>query len=121
VLFYDNLAPTPCANVNPAMVEVERIYCFAFDHFGEREWLVLDAIYRRLPGDCRESRGPVWWWFGTDEESPPFLSASVEPPGLQVYGILPLASWVQWDAAFRAALEAACLPFRVSTVSTQRL
>jgi hypothetical protein len=51
-------------------------------------------------------------WFGTDEEAPPFLWASVEPPGLQVYGVLPLTSWNDWDAAFRAAVETAGLPVR---------
>jgi hypothetical protein len=37
--------------------------------------------------------------------------ASVEPPGLQVYGILPKADWWAWDERFRT--QAAVLPCRV--------
>jgi hypothetical protein len=50
-------------------------------------------------------------WFGDKEDLPPFLRASVVPPGLQVYGILPEADWRAWDERFRT--EAAGLPCRV--------
>jgi hypothetical protein len=42
--------------------------------------------------------------------SPPFLRASVEPPGLQVHGVLPEADWRAWDERFQEA--AAGLPCR---------
>ena len=44
------------------------------------------------------------WWFGDDEDFPPFLRASVEPTGLQVSGILPEADWLAWDERFRCAV-----------------
>lgn len=53
----------------------------------------------------------VPWWFGDDEDVPPFLWASVEPTGLQVCGILPEAEWWTWDERFREA--AGDLPCRV--------
>jgi hypothetical protein len=43
------------------------------------------------------------WWFGDDEDSPPFLRASVQPTGLRVSGILPEADWLAWDERFRCA------------------
>jgi hypothetical protein len=41
------------------------------------------------------------WWFGDDEDVPPFLVASVEPTGLQVYGVPPEADRRAWDERFR--------------------
>lgn len=109
VPFYDNIDPTP-VGADRSIVEIERVYGFAFDRFEEVHWSALDAIYRSLPGAYRETETPMW--FGSSEDTPPFLWASVEPTGLQVYGILPLQSWREWDSAFRTALAAACLPFR---------
>ena len=92
------------------MVEIERIYCLDLDEFEDRHWSSLGEIYRSLPGGYRELQIPMW--FGDDEEHLPFLSASVEPPGIQVYGILTREAWAEWDAAFMAALGASELPFR---------
>ena len=57
-------------------------------------------------------------WFGQDEEHPPFLWASVEPPGLQVYGVVRAVDWQLWDATFRESI--AELPFRCRRPSRAR-
>jgi hypothetical protein len=109
VVFYDNLQAIPLPD-EPELVEVERIYCVQFDRFSEDDWTRLDQIYRDLPGAYRENKIP--FWYGDSEEAPVHLSASVEPPGIQVYGIIPLEQWKLWDAAFQKALAESTLPFR---------
>lgn len=108
VVYYDNLAPSP-ADDRPGLVEVERVYCFDWLRFTDQEWQKLSRIYKGLPGAVRDHDEP--WWFGEDEESPPFLWAFVEPPGLQVYGVLLESNWLAWDEQFRS--EAGTLPMRV--------
>ena len=108
VPFYDNLEATPIDGLH-CLVEVERIYCLDGDRFDGDQWRALERIYEDLPGTFRISDGPMW--FGDDEDLPPFLWASVEPPGLQVYGILPEADWWAWDERFRSAIGG--LPVRV--------
>lgn len=108
VQFYDNLDATPIDGLS-CLVEVERVHCLDWDHFGNDHWQGLTRIYEGLPGTVRHRDGPMW--FGDDEDVPPFLRASVEPPGLQVYGVLPEADWWAWDERFRES--AAGLPCRV--------
>jgi hypothetical protein len=108
VVFYDNLATV--SEEDPSMVEVERIYCVDVDAFVQVDWSRLDDIYRSLPGDHRKT--PLPMWFGDDEERLPFLWASAEPAGIQVYGILPPTEWAEWDRAFVTALNASELPRR---------
>jgi hypothetical protein len=107
--FYDILEATPLDD-DPSLVEVERVYRLDMNAFSDAQWSALREIYRSLPGAYRERQ--ISAWFGDDEEHPPFLCASVEPSGLQVYGILALESWIAWDAAFVAALATSALPFR---------
>lgn len=107
VLYYDNLEATPADDL-PGLVEVERIYCFDWARFTKENWKELSRIYEDLPGSVR-CKG-IQWWFGEKEDAPPFLSASVEPPGLQVYGVLFAADWLAWDERFRT--EAGILPMR---------
>ncbi len=109
VPFYDNLEATLIDDVS-CLVEVERVYCFDWARFDEGHWKGLSRIYEGLPGAVRPRDVP--WWFGDDEDVPPFLGASVEPPGLQVHGILPEADWLAWDERFRSAAEG-LLPARV--------
>jgi hypothetical protein len=108
VSFYDNLSTV--SGEDPSMVEIERIYCVDIDAFEAAHWSRLDDIYRVLPGGYRKAALPMW--FGDDEEQLPFLWASAEPPGIQVYGILPPTAWAEWDRAFMTALNASELPFR---------
>jgi hypothetical protein len=85
---------------------VDRVYRLDLDHFEPRDWDALMAIYAGLPGWIPADDLPRW--FGVDEAKPPFLVASVEPPGLQVSGWLAPGDWARWDREFRAA--AAGLP-----------
>lgn len=110
VPYYDKLAAAPYDG-DPSLVEVERIiYCVDLGELDDAHRKLLDEIYRELPGRYRELQIPTW--FGDREPEPPFLSASAEPPGIQVYGILPEADCAAWDAGFIAALSASALPFR---------
>ena len=109
VIFYDNMQATPLPD-QPELVEVERIYCVQFDRFSVADWTSLDHIYRNLPGEYRENQIP--FWYGDSDEAPVHLSASVEPPGIHVYGIISVDQWSQWDAAFQEALTESTLPFR---------
>lgn len=113
VPFSDNLEATPIDGLS-CLVEVERVYGLDWDRFGEDHWRGLSRIYEGLPGALRPSDGPMW--FGDDEDVPPFLWASVEPPGLQVYGVLPEADWRAWDERFRKA--AVGLPCRLRQDTT---
>lgn len=86
------------------LIEVDRVYRLDLDAFRKSDWARLDELYRSLPGWKDAPDGPCW--YGTDENSPPFLCASVEPPGLQVAGTLGRAEWLTWDAAFREGAKA---------------
>ncbi len=108
VPFYDDLKATPIDGLS-CLVEVERIYRLDWDRFDEEHWRGLARIYEDLPGAVRYRDVP--WWFGDDEDVPPFLWASAEPTGLQVYGVLPEADWRAWDERFREAVSG--LPGRV--------
>ena len=111
VVSYDNLPATPTIE-HPEMVEFERIYCIDESSFDGWEWNAIGNIYRGLPGALRFDAHNCPMWFGIKEDTPPFLWASAEPPGIQVAGVLPLADWLAWDNAFSQALEAAGIPFR---------
>lgn len=114
MIWYDNTMVDN--DETPEGVEVERIYCFDRHRFSEADWEALARAYEHLPGGLRhgvfdqdqgtyieDSSGKgLPFWFGVGEESAPFLSASVEPPGLQVYGILSRRDWEVWDQHFRA-------------------
>ena len=107
VRFHDNLEATPIDGLT-CLVEVERVYGLDWGRFGEDDWRDLASIYEGLPGAVRDRDGP--WWFGDDEDLPPFLRASAGPTGLRVHGVLPEADWRAWDGRFRR--EAAGLPSR---------
>jgi hypothetical protein len=44
------------------------------------------------------------FWFGSDDKSSPHLTASVEPPGLQVTGRLSASDFERWHEQFLAAI-----------------
>src|SRR4051812_25245355 len=73
VPFYDNLEAAPIDGLT-CLVEVERVYGLDWGRFGEDDWRDLASIYEGLPGAVRDRDGP--WWFGDDEDLPPFLRAS---------------------------------------------
>ena len=86
---------------------VEEIYALAWDSFDRAAWARLDAIYASLPGHVAAA---LPTWFGHDEEVGPWLTGSVEPPGLQVFGLVEREIFDSWHRAFVGA--AATLPFR---------
>ncbi len=89
-------------------IELDVYYRFEWSEFVAEDWTELGRPYESLPGWAGLSDGPRW--FNPDDDVPPFLVVSVEPPGLQVTGVLPFSLWVRWDEAFRAALPP--LPIR---------
>lgn len=105
--FYDNREATRLDG-RSILVEVERIYGLDWDRFDDDHWQAMARNYEGLPGTLRDRDVPRW--FGDEEERPPFLWASVEPAGLQVYGLLPEPDRRAWDELFREA--AGGLPVR---------
>ena len=112
--FFDGCEPFP----EPGVADVDRVYRLDWREFDERTWAALDAVYQRLPGWrgypparlCgwrgwlgRTESGPPFW-FGTDVKSSPYLTASVEPPGLQVTGKLLAIDFERWHEQFFAAI-----------------
>ena len=96
--YYDNAEDF--VSLDPDLVEVERVYGLDFWLFSDSDWKSLMGIYRQLPGWQNPAEG-VPFWFGVDEDNPPYLAASVEPSGLMVHGVLPLEDWEGWDSKFR--------------------
>lgn len=88
-------------------IDVDRVYTLDWDEFDEACWDRLMQVYRGLPGWQPHQALPCW--FGMPE-AVPSLAASVEPPGLHLFGVLP-RGWLQsWHEAFLAAT--ADLPWR---------
>jgi hypothetical protein len=102
--YYDNLS-APLKD-EPEFVEVERVYCFDWDQFTDVLWRQLSDTFEAMPDRMPASHDGCPWWFGTDEERHPFLWASREPSGLQVYGVIKPADWSAWDHQFRQLTEA---------------
>jgi hypothetical protein len=105
--FYDNKEPISTDD-GDCLVEIERVYCLDWYEFEEAHWKELERIYTSLPGRVRYHAIP--YWFGDDEQDAAYLNASVEPPGLQVCGVLRAADWRAWDEQFRS--QADVLPSR---------
>ena len=102
VPFYDNTEDTPIDSLD-GFVVIERVYCLDWHDFEDAHWQSLERIYQGLPGAVRVRDVP--YWFGDNEDVPPFLWASVEPPGLQVCGMLRVADWQAWDEQFRSEAD----------------
>jgi hypothetical protein len=98
--FYDNKLLEPAED---GWVDVERIYCFDWDAFDETLMERLRAIFVALPQSRKHDAHDCHWWYSDREDiENGYLTAGVEPPGLQVFGSLPLATWREWDRAFQA-------------------
>jgi hypothetical protein len=97
--FFDSREPFGRSGV----ADLDRVYRFAWHEFTQNHWDKLDAIYKRLPGWIGYDQVP--WWFGKDESKSPHLTASVEPPGLQVTGVLPAGQFASWHDAFMEAIR----------------
>lgn len=107
VPFYD-VSPLETSD---GWIDVERTYCFDWDAFDSESIDRLQVIFRGLPQSRQHDEDGCHWWF-SDHEDPEngYLTAGMEPPGLQVFGTLPLATWQECDRAFQAACSG--LPFR---------
>ena len=107
--YYDNQFEAP--SEDEPFLFVERIYCLDWDRFTVAERNRLEEI---LVHELPEFAGHAMscpYWFGTDEENGPFLWASIEPPGLQVAGLLLPRNWEAWHERFLALTWE--LPWRV--------
>jgi hypothetical protein len=112
--FFDSREPFP----EPGTADVDRVHRLAWRDFDNRTWEALGDVYVRLPGWCghptvKASGWRGWFgrtepgcpfWFGTDVNSMPHLTASVEPPGLQVTGRLSVADFEKWHDQFLTAI-----------------
>jgi hypothetical protein len=91
---------------DPGWFDIERMYCFDWDRFSDKDWQSLSEAYASLP-ECRSSaRNECPRWFAEhDDPENGYLTASVEPPGLQVFGTLPQRKWVAWNEQFLKSTE----------------
>lgn len=107
VPFHDEFEVAPIDGLT-CMVEVDRVYSLDWTGFSDADRSDLEVVFGELPHPDHDDSG--LFWFGGDEDVPPFLRAFPEPGGLRVRGILPEADWRNWDARFQAS--AARLPLR---------
>jgi len=99
VPFYDTKPAEPDGD---GWVDVERIYCLDWDAFDRALMDRLRDIFRILPQSRKHDPDDCHWWYSDREDTDAgYLTAGVEPPGLQVFGTLPLAAWEEWDREFR--------------------
>ena len=93
--YYDNLGSQP----DDGNVAIDRVYCLLFSDFSESNWAALSKAYESLPGWIGTGAHGCPCWYSASETAP-YLVASVEPSGLQVFGTLPADGWEQWHVAF---------------------
>src|SRR5262245_55699361 len=111
--YYDCTDPEPMPD---GWVDIERIYCFNWDAFDSVDMDRLRAIFVSLPQSKKHDSSDCHWWYAArvDPENA-YLTAGVEPPGIHVFGKLPLGEWEAWDRAFQE--RAAGLPVRQGTIT----
>ena len=81
-----------------SVIDIDRIYCLDWDAWTAEHRVALEAIYPELPGWVGYDNGPCWFGFESTDDL--FLWASMEPPGLQVAGVVNRADWRAWHEAF---------------------
>jgi hypothetical protein len=116
VPFYDciDVESTPDGGL-----DIERIYCFDWDAFSCEDLDRLRSIFTSLPQSKKHDADDCHWWHADhDDVEGGYLTAGVEPPGLQVFGTLPVEEWWAWDREFqrRAVVYPSGLPNRVSPI-----
>jgi hypothetical protein len=87
------------------MQHVSRTYNISYE-MPNADWQKLAVVYQQLPAFCGNDIDDCPNWYGRDGD-PKYLSASVEPSGLLVEGMLDEHEWQLWDAAFREAASRA--------------
>jgi hypothetical protein len=108
ITYYDIADATP---EEDGWVDIERIYCFDWDAFDKALMDQLEAVFKLLPEARRMDSDGCYWWYADDEDvEGGYLTAGVEPPGLQVFGTLQVREWEKWDSVFQE--KAAGFPMR---------
>jgi hypothetical protein len=73
----------------------------------ELQWAAVDEVYRNMDGWIGyDSVDNTPRWFGSESDAR-FVSASVEPSGLQLDGRLPSAEWTGWTSVLCLRLSLA--------------
>lgn len=86
---------------------IDEMYFLDWSRFSPASWAELSRVYASLPGWIGATDLPRW--FSSDERGV-HLSASVEPPGLQVSGLIERERFEPWSRTFMTASSG--LPFR---------
>lgn len=93
-------AATACGATQVLCV-TDHMYVLDWDAFDRAAHQELDRIYRALPG--WQGHGARLLWYGPEPTSEPVLRGSVEPPGLQVSGVMEMPALRAWHRAFLRA------------------
>ncbi|MEV8454999.1 hypothetical protein AB0467_07750 [Streptomyces sp. NPDC052095] len=110
--YYDNaeeIPDTPAADDAERRLVVERVYGLAWRRFAPADRETLRQIHEGLPG-WQPPSGDGARWSSPTEDRDPHPWASVEPPGLQVAGVLARGLWREGDARFRREVIRRNLP-----------
>ena len=86
------------------LLVVDRIYLIDTENFTQEMWEELTKIYLGLPSYLESES-----WFGVRGENEHYLSASIEPVGLQVGGKLLEKDFLLWEEIFHKEIQK--LPF----------
>ena len=105
--FYD-LKPL---ELSDEWLDIERMYCFDWDKFDRVLLDRLNTIFAMLPNSIKcDAHGCPWWYSDSEDIENGYLTASIEPPGLQVFGTLKPQVWQHWEREFHCRVSD--LPFR---------
>ena len=86
------------------LLVVDRIYLLDTENVTQEMWEELTKSYRGLPSYLESES-----WFGVVGENEYYLSASIEPVGLQVGGKLLEKDFLLWEEIFHKEIQK--LPF----------
>ena len=71
----------------------------------------LGQIFPQLPGQFRiNPKDGMPYWYGQSDDEIPHLTASFEPSGIVVSGVVQQKDWAEWDAKFRQLVDEAKIP-----------
>jgi hypothetical protein len=92
-------------------VSIEGTYRIVTSKLTTDQDAALLEIYKVLPGHYQINAAEgMPYWYGENQNDVPYLTASFEPGGILIEGILQRADWVEWDAMFRRLVDQVCLP-----------
>ena len=73
-------------------------------YLSEQEWAKVEKVYRSMDGWIEGAELPSWYGL---EDSPPYITVSVEPGGLFFYADVDPALWTSWLTVICARLTLA--------------